>query len=59
MIEQKKTCVFAGAFESPRTKKLGCSALNKYYCEKEECTFYKSKDKYYLDDDLFPIKKEA
>lgn len=35
-----------------------CNGLKKLYCKTEECKFFKSKDKYYLDKDKFVCKRK-
>ena len=54
--EQRNTCVFA---DKKYTNQ--CSALNEYYCEgsQEECGFYKSADRYELDEHGFVRKKKV
>lgn len=50
MIEQKYCCCFMQGSK--------CLALKEYVCEKEECKFYKPKNKYYLDEEGFAWKME-
>lgn len=39
------SCIFAER-QINKEGDIGCQACNKYYCETEECSFYKSKEEY-------------
>jgi len=52
--KQRKNCVFAD-----KVSGVQCSALSEYVCNEKKCSFFKSKDEYYLDSDRFPVRKEG
>lgn len=54
MNEQRKNCVFAD-----RVSGVCCSALSEYVCKDKKCSFFKSKNKWTLDSDRFPVRKEG
>lgn len=37
----------------------GCTALSEKMCLRGDCPFYKSTNEYYLDKNLFAVKKEV